>query len=215
LRLDLVVTDQPATTRRVRLWPVAPELKAPPRKLVTADSAGELEGLIEKLPHKRFNSCESIPDADCRFVVAPAAAGKITSEQAKALAKFVTDGGELVIIGSVRPGIELLGIKSLRIAWPVTRNWTANARAPLLPYLSVADFVAPLARLPQAPALQGGRAWLSADGGELSLVSEASSGQGRLLWMAWPDPWSAVDPRSVRVVALALGEVLALSPKSD
>lgn len=212
LTLDLSTAAGREAKRQIRLWPAATAITALTRPLVTADAASEFEPLLADLPHKRFNSCDSIPDPDRRFVVAPGAASKITAAQAEALTKFVNAGGELVIVGQTPSGTTIAGLSVSPTPWPALKSWTANPQASLLSYLPAIDFTALFARTSSAKLLRGGRPWLSADDGQLALIAEATTGKGRVLWIVWPGPWNPTDPRAARVLALALGEKISLPP---
>jgi len=214
LRLVISANGREPAVRQFRLWPADPKIRAPDKKLVVVDPAEQIVGLLTGIDHKRYSSCKSLPQTDRRLIIAPAAAAKITESQARALNKFLAEGGNVVLIGQCAKEIELAGIKSAEAYWPVAKNWNAKPQVAAWSFMPAEDLIGVFSHLPKAVLLRGGAPWLSVTEDGSAIVSQASYGKGRLLWVAWPSTWDSHDPRWARVVALAISDASKIEPAS-
>ena len=206
LKLVLSTANQTAATQHVRLWPADAMIRKPERKLVVVDPDEEIVGLLQGLEFKHYKSCASLPATDCRLVIAPAAAAKITADQGRALTAFVSSGGQVSILGPAAEGLEIAGVTRATVRWPLAQNWTVRSDVAAWTFLHSQDFIALVSREAEIPALKGGTLWLAIADRPVGLVSESLVGQGRLLWIACPAAFRAADPRMARLVALALSD---------
>ncbi|HOI56198.1 MAG TPA: tetratricopeptide repeat protein [Phycisphaerae bacterium] len=212
LALTLTASDRPPVTIPVRLWPADSGLRPPGRPLVIVDPDGQLLPLLAGIEFTRSVSCEAMPDAASRVVVAPAAAAALTAEQARWLSGFVEAGGQLAILGSTPLEMALCGTNQVQARWPSIHPWRGPGDAPPWAFMSPDDFVSVLARVPQATLLTGGTPWLCSDDGAASMIVCRDLGEGRLLRIAWPAAWTTDDPRCARAAALAVSDVAFRRP---
>ncbi|MBN2584305.1 MAG: hypothetical protein JXL80_14690 [Planctomycetes bacterium] len=217
LQMALSTDGQPTAKVFVRLWPSDAGIRQGETKLVIVDPKDEFSPLVKGIEFKRYQSCQSTPESGTRMVVAPAAVAKITIDQAKALTAFVEAGGQLAMIGSAAPGIELTGIRTAEAWWPAIRSWHGESDAAAWSFMPLGDFVSVMSRVQQAALLTGGAPWLYTGDKSVAMISHKDVGKGRLLWIAWPVAWDPADPRAARAVALAISDAAFqnLKPQVD